>query len=51
MLYSAGSRPDSTKGLSVTRTNVEEVVEMLGGAENVIIVSGSWAHVMTTGSS
>lgn len=31
---------DSTKGLTVTRTNVEEVVEMLSGAESVIIVPG-----------
>lgn len=38
------SRPrlmsDSTKGMSVTRTNVEEVVEMLGNAESVIVVPG-----------
>jgi len=31
---------DSTKGMSVTRTNVDEVVEMLGNAESVIIVPG-----------
>ena len=30
---------DSTKGLVVTKTNIDEVVEMLGNAENVIIVS------------
>lgn len=31
---------DSTKGMSVTRTNIDEVVEMLGNAESVIIVPG-----------
>jgi len=31
---------DSTKGMSVSRTNIEEVVEMLGNAESVIIVPG-----------
>lgn len=31
---------DSTKGMSVTRTNIDEVVEMLGNAETVIIVPG-----------
>jgi len=31
---------DSTKGLSVTRTNVDEVVDILTNAENVIIVPG-----------
>ncbi|EIW73382.1 hypothetical protein TREMEDRAFT_70959 [Tremella mesenterica DSM 1558] len=31
---------DSTKGLSVTRTNVEEVVDMLTSADSVIIVPG-----------
>jgi hypothetical protein len=30
---------DTTKGLSVSRTNAEEVIEMLGGAESVVIVS------------
>ena len=33
-------KPDSTKGLSVSRTNVDEVVEMLGNAENAIVVPG-----------
>lgn len=32
--------PDSTKGLSVTKTTVEEVVDMLDGAESVVIVPG-----------
>jgi NAD(P) transhydrogenase len=31
---------DSTKGLTVTRTDVTEVVEMLGNAETVVIVPG-----------
>lgn len=31
---------DSTKGMSVTRTNVEEVVDMLANAESVVIVPG-----------
>jgi len=31
---------DSTKGMSVTRTNIDEVVEMLGNAESVIVVPG-----------
>jgi NAD(P) transhydrogenase len=35
---------DSTKGLSVTRTNIEEVVELLGNAESVIIVPGYGEH-------
>ena len=38
---------DSTKGMSVTRTNVEEVVEMLGNAESVIVVPGyGQSHVI-----
>ena len=38
---------DKTKGLSVTRTNVEEVVDMLSGAEQVIIVSSMFDKCMT----
>jgi hypothetical protein len=30
---------DSTKGLTVNRTNIDEVVEMLNNAETVVIVS------------
>jgi NAD(P) transhydrogenase len=32
--------PDSTKGLEVTKTSVDEAVEMLNNAESVIIVPG-----------
>lgn len=31
---------DSTKGLTVSRTNTEEVIDMLANAESVIIVPG-----------
>ena len=34
------SADDTTKGLTVTRTNVDEVVDLLGNAESVIIVPG-----------
>ena len=34
----AGS--DKTKGLTVSQTNVDEVVEMLANAETVVIVPG-----------
>lgn len=32
---------DSTKGLTVNRTNIDEVVEMLNNAETVVIVSAT----------
>jgi hypothetical protein len=46
-MYQCGlpsDKADSTKGLTVTKTSVEEVVEMLGNAENVIIVSSMVAR-------
>lgn len=35
----ANGLADSTKGLTVNRTNIDEVVEMLSNAETVVIVS------------
>lgn len=35
---------DSTKGLIVTRTTSDEVIDMLGNAESVVIVSFSRNH-------
>lgn len=36
----ANTSADSTKGLEVTKTNVDEVVDMLQNAETVVIVPG-----------
>jgi len=37
-IAASNSNEDSTKGMSVTKTSIDEVVELLGNAESVVIV-------------
>jgi NAD(P) transhydrogenase len=41
-IAASGNNEDSTKGMSVTKTGIDEVVELLGNAETVVIVCSSY---------